>query len=138
MRTSTTTVHTDVTPDDLNEILSINESPVTLLPDAWHGITAVARHDLYAPEAIWSDTDVRQVEPVQNWTPLHGHSGAYGSAASAVMHPSEYVGAGMARDLIAEARADGSATYCVAEVTDPDDPEALIGWAIFRYEPKEN
>lgn len=138
MRTTTTTIRTDVTADDLNEILSLDGAPVTLLPDAWHGVTAVSRPDLLTPEAVFDESDPRHLMEVEDWTALHGYSNAYGSAASAVMHPSEYVGGGMAHALIAEAREDGGATYCVAEVEDLDDREALIGWAIFRYEPKEN
>lgn len=137
MRSMYTTIHTDVTANDLDEIMGIG-SVVTIVPGNAYDVTVIERPDVWEPEAIWSDTDVRHIEPVTDWTPLHGHSGSAGPSSSAILEPSEFIGGGLARHLIDEAREDGGHTYATVEVTDPDDPEALIGWAIFRYEPKEN
>lgn len=140
MRSMTTTIHTDVTANDLDGIMGM-DSVVTIVPGNAYDVTVIERPDVWTPEAIWSDTDVRHIEPVTDWTPIHGYSGAHQQGASAVMHPSEFIGGGMARDIIAEVKEDGGHTYAVVEVLDPDDEEALIGWVIFRYEPtttKEN
>lgn len=136
MQSMTTTIHTDVTANDLDEIMGL-DSVVTITPGHWYGVTLIHRLDLVAPEAIWSDTDVRQVKPVTDWTPIHGYSGAHQQGASAVMHPSEFIGGGMARDIIAEVKEDGGHTYAVVEVVEDDDgyPDSPIGWVLFRYEP---
>ena len=132
-----TTIHTDVTANDLDKIMGIG-SVVTIVPGNAYDVTVIERPDVWEPEAIWSDTDVRQIEPIADWTPLHGHSGSAGPASSAILEPAEFIGGGLARHIIDEAREDGGHTYATVEVIDPDDPEALIGWAIFRYEPKGN
>lgn len=140
MRSMYTTIRTGVTANDLDEIMGIG-SVVTIVPGNAYDVTVIGRPDVWEPEAIWSDTDVRHIEPVTDWTPLHGHSGSAGPSSSAILEPAEFIGGGLARHLIDEAREDGGCTYATVEVTDPDDEEALIGWAILRYEPtttKEN
>ena len=140
MRSMLNTIHTDVTASDLDGLMGIG-SVVTIVPGNGYDVTVIERPDVWGPEAIWSDTDVRHIEPVADWTPLHGHSGSAGPSSSAILEPAEYIGGGLARHLIEEARDDGGHTYATVEVTDPDDEEALIGWAILRYEPtttKEN
>lgn len=49
---------------------------------------------IYAPELYESE-----VSP--GWTLLSGYSGQYGYSGP-IMHPSEYIGGGMARDILAE------------------------------------
>src|SRR5699024_11335216 len=59
------------------------------------------------------------------FTPLNGHA-----TNGLIRHPSEYLDGQLAQDILGE-----PGVYCVTEVIDPDDTDALIGWSISRYEP---
>lgn len=88
----------------------------------------------YAPD-VTNDPD-GDVEVGRGWQCLTGMTGQYGYSG-AVMHPSEYIGEGIARrmrEMAWQAEQDGHAlAFAVVEVRDDDgsfpdgDP---IGWAI--------
>lgn len=61
------------------------------------------------------------------WTPLVGFTGQY-SYHGAIMHPSEYLGGGLAQHIL-----EHPGTYVVLEVIDPDDLEAVVGWTILEH-----
>lgn len=82
--------------------------------------------DVYAPDVYSDDTVDGPWELVSG-----GYTGQYGYNGP-IMHPSEYFGGGMARDILSE-----PGTYVIVEVADSDtgsfpdgDP---IGWALLRY-----
>lgn len=98
--------------------------------------------DEYAPE-VWQDYDIDEdgyahcrMEPVildKDWTLLTGHTGQYGYNG-AVMHPSEYIGGGLADYIL-----DNPGLYVslIVELSFDEDEEVaeqdtLVGWAIAR------
>lgn len=132
MRSILTTLHTDVAADDLNGLIGFDTSPVTIVPaeDGYATTTVIERPDVLTPEVEFDPDDPRHVTTWPDWTPVHGYSGAHMSGASAVMHPSEFIGGRMAEDLIA----DGG-THTVAVVEDPDDVDGEpVGWTLLRLE----
>lgn len=63
-----------------------------------------------------------------DWSPVTGYSGQYGYAGP-VMHPSEFAGTGMVRDM-----AQTPGIYVLAVVEDSEDPEAdFEGWILLRH-----
>lgn len=69
------------------------------------------------------------------WTPLTGMTGQY-AYNGACMHPSEYVGRGVAARLLEEAQDAGrTLTYALVTVESHDeDDEEPVGWAILRLD----
>jgi hypothetical protein len=61
------------------------------------------------------------------WTLLDGYSGQYGYAGP-IMHASEYIGGGMARDILA------TPGVYVALVDYPSDDSEPDGWAVARLD----
>lgn len=90
---------------------------------------------VYAPD-VYNDPDgditIDAMEG-DEWTALTGRTGQYGYHG-AVMHPSEYIGGNLARDIIemsAEADEEGSPLlWTVVTVVDSDDDEDDMGWAV--------
>lgn len=91
---------------------------------------------LYAPD-VWNVEGQRHPNDItieaargDRWEALHGYTGQY-SYNGAVMHPSEYIGGGIERDILA-----APGVYVVVEVREEDgqypdgDP---IGWVVLRY-----
>jgi hypothetical protein len=95
---------------------------------------------IYAPDVVNDETDDVVISPTYHesgpWEAVIGMTGQYGYHG-AVMHPSEYIGAGMAEEalrIVTDVCEDGQAAYfAVTEVRDEDgsypdgDP---IGWAL--------
>lgn len=76
----------------------------------------------HAPEGLYSE------DAPEGWEFVEGYSMQYGYAGP-VMHPSEFLGGKMARDVLSHA-----GVYVVVTVTDLDDgdePEPY-GWAVLR------
>ena len=81
---------------------------------------------VYAPEISWPDVDVTG----QGWQLLDRYSGQYGYSGP-VMHPSEYIGGRMERDILAEPGV--YVAVVVDEVGDGDDAQTVpVGWAVAR------
>lgn len=86
---------------------------------------------LYAPDVFNDESGDVEVQS-DDWEALTGMTGQHGYNG-AVMHPSEFIGAGIARTL-AEYAEDGPASFVVTEVRDPEpERDDLIGWCILRY-----
>ena len=78
---------------------------------------------------ITADRDVLEIER-SGWEALSGFSNQEGYSGP-IIHPSEFFSGSMARQLHFEAIRKGSdRVYALVEVTDPDDPDALVGWAV--------
>jgi hypothetical protein len=101
---------------DRMETLEIMEfgHPVRVHPDG--SVTDAA--SVYAP-------DLYDEAVGSGWTLLDGYSNQYGYAGP-IMHPSEFIGGRMARDILAE---PGVYVALVSYSTDDDD---VNGWAVAR------
>jgi len=100
------------------------------------GEIVVERRDLYAPEVFHDEDpqgDVMGYGP--DWTPLVGMTNQEGYRG-AVMHPSEFIGRGIA-DLLMYQAQDETQTYAITTVESFDEDDDTVGWAILHYTPKE-
>lgn len=114
-----------VTRDTLNDYVEFN-SPFRVHSDST--ISDAGGH-IMAPETLWDEDSLSGLDlPLMRqygFTPLNGHA-----TNGLIRHPSEYLDGQLAQDILGE-----PGVYCVTEVIDPDDTDALIGWSISRYEP---
>lgn len=90
------------------------------------------KDDLYAPEFVMiqepvsgSQTDIWMDD--DGWSPIIGYSGQQ-DYAGPIMHPSEYIGGGMERDLL---KTPG---IYVAVIVFDFDLEEPVGWAVLERE----
>lgn len=116
-----------VKPEDLDAMVEF-DSPFTI--DESGNLTDSAE---YAPSSYDGELDGNGWE---YWS--HGYSGQY-AYRGPIMHPSEFLGGGMARDLLAE-----PGTYCViadehlhsedcdCEETEGQDDAMPNGWAVVK------
>lgn len=118
------------TPDNLNDIMEFDHV-IEILPSG-----KIQATGLYAPDDIeYDDRFPIGIDPdIQigghAWEALVGHSLHTGSA---VFHPSEYIGGGLADYLLAT-----PGIYVVVVVRDmdvnaDDGEDDAVGWAILRY-----
>lgn len=89
---------------------------------------------VYAPESVVNDPDEDVVIDAAGWEALTGMTGQY-CYHGAVMHPSEFIGAQIARRLV-ELAEDEPQTFVIVTVMD-DEPNIAdefdpIGWAILQ------
>lgn len=85
---------------------------------------------VYAPALDWH-SDTWHLDG-KGWTLLDGYSGQYGYSGP-IMHPSEYIGGRMARDIVSTPGVY-VALICSDHGDDPDASEDLdpVGWAVAR------
>jgi len=88
---------------------------------------------IYAPSVyVYCDEDGQiEGEPeidAKGWSFVNGYSGQY-SYAGPIMHPSEFLGGRMARDVL-----ETPGVYVLCVVIDIDDSEDLIGWVLLERE----
>lgn len=88
--------------------------------------------NVWAPESVYIDVDDdgQQIGPDpldwQGWQLMKGYTGQYGAGGAAtVMHPSEFVGGAMARNIL-----ETPGFYVAVSVESLDDDEEPIGWAV--------
>ena len=81
---------------------------------------------LHAPEACWSEDGGLEVlsDEWEAWSTGMCNQWGY---TGPIMHPSEYLGGGMAQTLL-----DEPGTYVITEVVDLDDPDAPVGWIMLK------
>lgn len=80
---------------------------------------------------ITADRDVLEIGR-SGWAALSRFSNQEGYSGP-IIHPSEFFSGSMARRLHFEAiRKRSDRVYALVEVTDPDDPDALVGWAVLE------
>lgn len=113
----------------LNELMEFDH-PVYVSADGT--VTDPPCH-LYAPELTGVDDSELQAQArAAGWAGLlTGHTGQHGYSGP-VMHPSEYVGGGLERDILAN-----PGWYVVTTVTDDENEDwEPYGWAV-AYLPAE-
>lgn len=114
------------TPDTLNGLVEF-DAPFMVRPD---GTIDTHLPGIWAPEVYWDD-DGPEISSREPWAPVNGYSGQ-DRYAGPVMHASEYLGGGMARDVLA-----APGIYVLVVVTclpDDDDPEPEpAGWMLIRH-----
>lgn len=104
------------TPADMLRSVEF-DSPFTVTPS---GEIGPAPAGVYAPECYHSEADdVDLAGAGEIWEPLTGYTGQYGYRG-AVMHASEYLGGGLARDILAS-----PGVYVVVVVSVLPDSECL-------------
>lgn len=119
--------------DDLNGIMELDHV-IRVNAD---GTITESPTGIYAPE-IYVDLDqdgqilnpaekamIEYVES-QEWDLMTGYSQQY-SYSGPIMHPSEYIGGDMARDIL-----ETPGLYVAVEVISPDDTDDPIGWVVAR------
>lgn len=122
---------TTVDPSTLNDRVEF-DSPFrvlsattieTPLPDVW------APNVYGFGDADGQITEKETIDSRDDWEFVDGYSGQY-SYSGPVMHPSEFLGGGMARDVLAET----GVTFVVVAVTDANDTtgDGAYGWALLR------
>lgn len=111
-----------VTPDELNGVMEFDHV-IRVNAD---GSVDDSVSGVYAPEA--HDPDPSDTE-LNGWTLLNGYSGQYGYAGP-WLHNSEFIGGGLARDILAT---PGLYVAVYATYTDEEDPDGetfIEGWAV--------
>jgi len=109
-----------VTTETLNDVMEFDHV-IQVHPDG-----TVTEPDIYAPE-------LHDGEVSPGWSLLNGYSGQYGYSGP-IMHPSEFIGGGMARDILAEPGIYVAlVAYRTPEDTDDesgDSGDDVDGWAV--------
>lgn len=84
--------------------------------------TVSERSDIYAPECFGD-------EMILGWTLLRGYSGQW-KYSGPVMHDSEFIGGGMARDILSTPGV--YVAVIVYDLNAKDDEDNIAGWAVAR------
>lgn len=82
----------------------------------------------YAPEVTWQN-GTHHVSG-EGWDLMNGYSGQQ-SYSGPVMHPSEFIGGGMADDILNEPGLYVAVTVTALDI-DADEEDDVIGWAVAR------
>jgi hypothetical protein len=85
-------------------------------------------HTNWAPEVYHSDTNDVDIMG-EGWEALTGYTGQY-AYNGAVMHQSEYIGGGLADDIL---NTPGTYVVVVVNVLTLDEDEEPAGWAVLRH-----
>ena len=111
---------------DLDDVMGLSEPAVLVECDDEGAVMVTHLPGLGAPESFTTndDEELAHQARAQGWTPLTGFTGQHGYNGP-VMHPSEYIGGGLARHIL-----DTPGQYAVATVDD-DDGEAY-GWVVMH------
>jgi hypothetical protein len=81
---------------------------------------------VYAPSVYWYEGDSQEYIDGSGWEPVNGYSGQ-DRYSGPVMHASEFLGGGMAKEVLST-----PGIYVVTTVEDPDDPDNPAGWMLLR------
>jgi hypothetical protein len=121
--------HKRVDVTELNSFVEF-DAPFRVMPD---GSVDNSLPNVYAPsvygygDADGQVTERETIDGREDWEFVDGFSGQYGYSGP-VMHPSEFLGGGMARYVL-----ETPGIYCVVGVYDMNDDDgdtALYGWAL--------
>jgi hypothetical protein len=125
----------------LNDIMQIDHV-VRVHSD---GTVTDAGPGVYAPELAMDSADDYQIlaeheqdyaaqAERQGWDLMTGYSGQVGGARSFLMHPSEYIGGGLERDILARPGLYVAITVEMLPAGDGDESESPepAGWAVAR------
>ncbi len=109
-----------ITPENLNAIMDFGHV-IRVAADG----TVSEPADVHVPEILYmTDDDVTGQLP-DGWDLLTGYTGQSGYRGP-VMHASEFIGGGLARDILAT---PGDYVAIVVDATDDEHP-ANVGWAV--------
>lgn len=94
------------------------------IPDVWAPESAVGTD---GDGSILAEHEQAWVESIQRqgWELMCGWSGAYLAGNTAIMHPSEFIGGGIAEHIL-----ENPGLYCAITVETVDDDEEAAGWAV--------
>jgi hypothetical protein len=106
------------TVDNLNDVMEF-EHVIQVHPDG----TITDAQSVDAPDLYDGELHYRPDRPP--WTLMKGYSGQHGYAGP-LMHQSEYIGGGLARDILAQPG------YYVAVINRNSDDEEPTEWAVAR------
>lgn len=126
-------IYENVTPDQLNRIAEFN-TPFKTFGDGSVMTGQDIGHTGYFADVIMHDENDDYADQMDDdFKPVTGYSGQYGYRGP-VMHPSEFLGGGMARDVL-----DTPGVYVVLAVEaegedyDPETGETdSVGWMLIR------
>ena len=120
------------TPDYIDIANHINKLELGTAFGMSQGGAVQALIEIDVPQVnITADRDVLEIER-SGWAALSGFSNQEGYSGP-IIHPSEFFSGPMARQLHFETISKKSdRVYALVEVTDPDDPDALVGWAVLE------
>jgi len=106
----TTNVGDQTVTRTLDDLIGLDTMPVEVNADG----TITERRDLYTPEVYANTTDdgesylpdaeadAHATLNREGWEPMRGYTGQHGAGADAwFMHASEFIGGGLARDILA-------------------------------------
>lgn len=109
------------TPDTLNSLVEFDSAFIVTS----EGIEPAA--SLYVPTVYNDDATDIYIES-NEWEALTGYTGQY-SYNGAVLHSSEYLGGGLARDILE----DVGGIYAITTVEDSEDLDNPAGWCVLKY-----
>jgi hypothetical protein len=113
-----------VTKDTLSDVMEFDHV-VEVHPD---GTVTDGPADMYAPSLHDGELDDAR------WSMLNGYSGQYGYSGP-VMHPSEFIGGGLAADILSTPGFYVSVVaYCDPVDDEGDEGDDVDGWAVCRFE----
>lgn len=120
------------TPDYIDIANHINKLELGTAFGMSQGGAVQAIIEIDVPQVhITDDRDVLEIER-SGWAALSGFSNQEGYSGP-IIHPSEFFSGPMAWQLHFETISKKSdRVYALVEVTDPDDPDALVGWAVLE------
>lgn len=114
---------TQTNADNLNDVMEFDHV-IYVAEDG----TVTEPDGVYAPTVTdHPDQDLPDVDG-PGWVLLRGYSGQ-DRYSGPVMHPSEFIGGRMARDILSD-----PGFYAAVVVEDADDPDSSAGWAV-AYRP---
>jgi len=101
------------------------------------GSVTDAPKSVHAPESVYDDS-LESVYLGDDWSLLTGYTGQYGYNGP-TMHPSEFIGGGLARDILAQPGYYVALLSCADDTDDPEaDDDNLAGWAVAFKESDES
>lgn len=111
-----------ITAENLNDVMEFDHV-IRVHPDG----SVTEPRNVYGPEAVYDD----EVDGSAEWSLMDGYSGQ-DRYSGPIMHPSEFIGGGLARDIL---DTPGDYVAIVAYYTPEDyDPEVgemdAAGWAV--------
>lgn len=107
------------TPDNLNSLVEFDSAFIVTS----EGIESA--HEVYVP-SVWADSETDIFIDSSNWVALTGYTGQH-DYNGAVLHASETLSAGLARDILE----DVGGIYALTVVSYDENDDA--GWCVLKY-----
>jgi hypothetical protein len=115
--------------DSLDDVMGLDAPPVRVEHAPNGDVLVTTLPDVHAPESL-PDDDAELIREARasGWEPLSGFTGQYGYRGP-ILHPSEYIGGGLARHIL-----ETPGDYAVATADDPETGEPS-GWVVLYRGP---